>query len=126
MARPTKYSDAIANAICDTLQVGGTRTAAVGIAGITYETFLNWIERNLDFRSAVTRAEAEAEMRYTEAIAKAAKGTEDSPGDWRAAEAWLKRRRREDWGDAIKQEVSGDADKPLTVKVVSGVSMADL
>ncbi len=35
--------------------------------------------------------------------------------DWRAALEILKRRRREEWGDAIKQEVSGPGGKPIEV-----------
>jgi hypothetical protein len=38
---------------------------------------------------------------FTAIIAKAAKGTPQVPGDWRAAESWLKRRRRAEWGDSL-------------------------
>jgi len=44
--------------------------------------------------------------------------------DWRAAESWLKRRRKTDWGDS--QEITGNPDKPLFVKIISGVKMEDL
>ena len=109
MARPTKYSDGIAKGICDALQVGATRTAASGSVGITRETFLQWVERYPLFSDAVTRAEAKAELRFTTTLAKAAQGSEDTPGDWRAAEAWLKRRRREEWGDNIAVRTDREA-----------------
>lgn len=34
--------------------------------------------------------------------------------DWKAAESWLKRRRRQDYGDNV--EIGGDAEKPLVIK----------
>ncbi len=39
--------------------------------------------------------------------------------DWRAALEILKRRRREDWGDAIKQEVSGPGGEPIEVNAAA-------
>lgn len=101
MARRSKYTETLAKGICDALQVGATRTAASGAAGISRETFATWLERYPTFLDDVTRAEAKAELRFTTALAKAAQGTESEPGDWRAAESWLKRRRRQDWGDSI-------------------------
>ena len=101
MARPTKYSETLAKGICDALQVGATRKASAEAVGIDYNTFLRWVARFDSFATDVTRAEAKAELRFTTALAKAAQGTESEPGDWRAAESWLKRRRRQDWGDSI-------------------------
>ena len=111
MARPTKYSAAMRNAICNQLKTGCTRTAAAESLGIGYETFRRWMSDYEEFWGAVTRAEAEAEAMFTATIAQAAKGTEKEPGDWRAAESWLKRRRRAEWGDNIThradREVAG-------------------
>lgn len=101
MARPTKYSKAMAEAICKRLQMGSTRMAASESLGIDYDTFRNWMRDNSEFFAAVTRAESECEAAMTACITKAARGTPGQPADWRAAESWLKRRRRNEWGDNI-------------------------
>ena len=101
MARPTKYSKARSEAICKALQIGATRTAAAESNGIEYETFRQWMIDNLEFSAAVTHAESQAELMYSATMYKAAKGTAEIPGDWRAAESWLKRRRRHEWSDNI-------------------------
>jgi hypothetical protein len=126
MARPTKYNAEKATQICDALKIGATRKAAVRHAGIDYQTFLNWLGRYSSFSSEVASSEAMAELRFTSTLAAAAQGSEGKPGDWRPALEWLKRRRREEWGDHIRQEVTGDASRPLTVKILNGVTMDDL
>ena len=113
MARPTKYSDAIAKGIYNALQAGATRTAASGAVGIGRDTFLEWMKRYPAFSDGVTCAEAKAELRFTTTLAKAAEGTDEVPGDWRAAESWLKRRRREDWGDNIAVAADKEAARIL-------------
>jgi len=102
MARPTKYSNEKAKTICDALKIGATRSAAVGNAGIDYQTFLNWRARYSSFSSDVDHSEALAELRFTSTLAAAAQGSAEKPADWRAALEWLKRRRRAEWGDNVK------------------------
>ena len=99
MARPTKYTEDIVKRICDALAEGCTRRAAYGSVGIDQTTFLAWIERYSDFSNSVTLAEAEAEAKFTKSLWKSATGYNS---DWRAAESWLKRRRREEWGDNVQ------------------------
>ena len=101
MARPSKYNEGLAKAITDALKAGSTRMAAAEYVGVNYETFRRWMNDNIDFYALVTRAESEAEVMFTSTLAKAARGTSTVPGDWRAAESWLKRRRRGEWGDSI-------------------------
>lgn len=113
---PTKYSDALAAVICQKLSVGSTRTAAAESSGIHRDTFANWMASRSAFFHAVTRAEAEAEEKFIRTIALAAKGTADVPGDWRAAESWLKRRRRDDWGDSVRAEHSGPGGGPIAIE----------
>lgn len=125
MAAPSKFTPARQRAILDGLRVGMTRTAAVSRAEITLQTLGEWIEDNLEFSLAVTRAEAEAEARFTSVMEKAAQPHEvvetttttndkgevvtkeviRSEFDWKAAESWLKRRRRADWGDNVAIDV---------------------
>ena len=83
--------------------------AAAESLGIGYETFRRWMSDYEEFWGAVTRAEAEAEAMFTAVIAKAARGTDKEPGDWRAAESWLKRRRRVEWGDNITHRADREA-----------------
>ena len=99
MARPSKYNESLVTAICNALEAGATKTAAAESNGVEYETFRRWMFSKVEFHALVIRAEAKAEMRFTATITKAAQGTKDIPGDWRAAESWLKRRRRAEWGD---------------------------
>lgn len=72
VARPTKYNDERAKTICDNLRIGCTRRASFGSAGINHDTFAEWLKRFPVFSEAVTRAEDEAEKRYTGTIAQAA------------------------------------------------------
>ena len=97
MARPTKYDPARVKRVCQCLQDGGTRKAACEAAGVDAASLARWLARYADFADAIAHAEADAENAMVRVIHKAAIG-----GDWRAAENWLKRRRREDWGDNEK------------------------
>jgi hypothetical protein len=116
VARPTKYTPERVKAITDALVSGSTRTAACGNGDITLETLADWMSRYPEFSVTVTRAEAKAELRFTNTLAAAAAGTDEVPGDWRAAESWLKRRRRDDWGDTVKSEISGPSGEAIRVR----------
>jgi hypothetical protein len=109
VGRPTKYTAATIKKITDALKAGNTRTAAVGAAGIDYTTFCDWLRDYPQFSQAVIRAEHEAEAGYVEVLKKAA-----ANGDWRAAESWLKRRRREDWGDNVAIDVDAEVARTLS------------
>ena len=93
MARPTKYSTGRAEAICGYLRIGATRTASVAAAGVSYDAFRRWIKSNPEFSLSVTQAEAECAVAMTKVIWNAALA-----GEWRAALAWLERRRPQEWG----------------------------
>lgn len=119
--RPTKFNDARMNSICQALRDGCTVTSAVAATGIAESTYFEWLHQFTDFSEAVTRAKAESENFYVAALHTAAKPrrvvetvtttdvdgnetsrvTEREEFDWRAAESWLKRRRREVWGDTL-------------------------
>ena len=83
------------NCLLEALRKGNTRRAACAVADVTPETFYVRLRENLTFSDDVTRAENEAEAFYAGVLKTAA------PDDWRAAESWLKRRRRDDWGDRL-------------------------
>jgi len=81
--------------------MGATRMAAAEANDINYDTFREWMAHKPEFSVLVTRAESQAELMFTSTLYKAAKGTDKSPSDWRAAESWLKRRRRHEWSDNV-------------------------
>jgi hypothetical protein len=106
--RPSKRTPETEERLFEALRGGCTRRAACAHAGITLQTLLNWEQAAIDgdpdyfdFLDQLTRAEDQAEALFTSVILKAAER------DWKAAESWLKRRRRDEWGDNVKQEVSG-------------------
>lgn len=94
--RKTKRTPELEEKIFEQLQLGCTRRAACAVAGISEETFYCWMREIPEFSELVVAAENQAEAGFTNVIQKAA-----AAGDWRAAESWLKRRRRDDYGDSV-------------------------
>jgi hypothetical protein len=90
----------VEKAILDALAVGATRTAAFEAAGVARSKISVWMARFGTFRDAVIRAEAQAELRATITVRQAYDG-----GDWRAAFAWLERRRHAEWGKVDRLEI---------------------
>jgi hypothetical protein len=99
MARPTKLTPQVEAAIMQALRGGMTRTAAAESNGIPRETMSRWMARFVTFRHAVATAEAQAEVRATITLRQAGET------DWRAALAWLERRRSADWGKVDRLEI---------------------
>ena len=92
MARNTKRTPVLEEAILRALRAGSTRAAAAEYVGVDRTQLWRWMRDDAAFRNECLRAEAEAEIAYTGILRKAA------TDDWRAAFAWLERRRSEDWG----------------------------
>lgn len=101
MARPTKLTAAREAAILNALRAGSTRTAAAEANDIPRETLSRWIAHNVTFRHAVLAAEADAELRMLVTVRQAAEK------DWKAALAWLERRRPDDWARQDRVEIIG-------------------
>ena len=95
MPRPSKYDDAKAEKIATLLRGGCTRKDAVGSIGVDYTTFLRWLSNNAGFARLVGSAESFAAVKMTTIVTLAA------DKDWKAALEWLKRRRRDEWGDSV-------------------------
>lgn len=72
------------------------------MADISSPTFYRMLEDDA-FRSAVEKAEAEAEAAHITVIAKAASG-----GTWQASAWWLERRKHEDYAQRSKVDMSID------------------
>lgn len=107
--RPIKLHPEIIDAITQSLSIGATYRDAAEVAGIAYQTFLNWMAQGEVAKSGIFRdlfdrvrqAEAEARLNFTGVIAKSA-----NDGDWRAALEFLKRRDRVNWGDYSRQDIA--------------------
>ena len=122
MARPTKYSEELAAAICKDIERGNTIRVAYTVNGVPERTFYDWVERYPQFAQAVKVAESKAESLHVGNIVR-----EATAGQWTASAWWLERRRHDDWRKPVeRQEISGPEGKDLTVKVLKGVSMEDL
>lgn len=100
--RPTKFDQHTADRIVAALKAGNTLRASARYVGVTEDTLLNWRKRYSAFSALIDQSEASAEVMYAAVLAKAAQ-----EGDWRAAMAWLERRRSDDWRERKTQEVTG-------------------
>ncbi len=105
MARPTKYDDKKAEQIATLLRSGCTRKDSAGSVGISPDTLVRWVRSNADFAALIESAEAYAAVKMTTLLTAAA------ATEWRAALEWLKRRRREEWGDSADITSGGETIK---------------
>ena len=125
MARPSKFTPEVTETIIKALQIGATYKDAAEAAGVDYDTYNEWIKagkaaksgRFSEFSEAVRKAEAQARLNYLSTIAQAA-----AKGDWKAAEAFLKRRDRANWGDVVDVTSGGQA---LTIKIIKASDDTD-
>jgi hypothetical protein len=99
MARPSKLTAATQAAILTALRGGMTRTAAAESNGVDRTQLWRWMARFATFRNAIMQAEAQAEVRATITLRQAGET------DWKAALAWLERRRHADWGKVDRVEI---------------------
>ena len=120
--RPTKLTPEVQAKVCQALAGGNTRSASAYYAGIRVSALKNWMVWGLKgrepyrtFVAAVRKAEADCEARNVAVIQQAARGTADEKPDWKAAAWWLERRKRRQYGQNIKAEVSGS----LKVEVIT-------
>lgn len=100
MAPRSKLTPEARAKILSALRAGMTRSAAAGLAGAHKSQMTRWCERFATFATECDIAEAEAEARFTAVVTKSA-----HEGNPKIALQWLKRRRREDWGDSQQADV---------------------
>ena len=105
--RPTKYTPERVAKIIHALKLGNYRCVAANYAGITYETFNEWMKAKVEFSEQVIAAETEAEVLVV--------GKLRSNDDWRANMEWLARRNPERWSKQEKHQVTGAEGAPLTI-----------
>jgi transposase len=124
MGRPTKLNDQVQEAIVTAVRAGNYVETAASAAGISVQTFYNWMERGeadkdqdrdspfVGFFEAVEKAKAESEKIDLDHIAKAA-----GEGSWQAAAWRLERRFPDKWGknDRMKIEHAGKIGRDVEV-----------
>jgi len=115
--RKDKLTPEVQQKLIEAIKEGNYYEAACAYAGISYQTFLNWLERGkreksgkfFEFFEAVTRAEAEAERKIVKMWIEAI------PEDWRAARDFLERRYPDRWGKKDHLNLSGDVGVKITI-----------
>ena len=116
--RPSKRTDERIERILSAIRAGNTIRAACGAGGISVETFASWRRSDPQLRDDVMAAEAAAEFIAVNAL------RDGFADDWRAAQAWLERRRPEDWGRAdrlrLEAATGAGADRPLRITLDLG------
>ena len=93
----SKYGQETTDRIIQALRAGNTRRASCGYAGISEDTFANWLKGHSEFAEAVKKAESDAEVRNVAIIQKAADTT------WQAAAWWLERKHKAEWSSRVEQ-----------------------
>lgn len=101
MARPSKLTPKMAEAILKVLLNGNTRSAAAVSVGIPRETLSRWAARSFTFRQQILAAEARAEVRCVTTIMSAIEDGSTANAQW-----WLERRRHQEWGRIERVEVT--------------------
>lgn len=112
--RPSKYTAEVVERICYSLSQGNTRTTAAICAGISKETFYQYLNEFPDFSDAIKRAEEQAVEHYVNVIHTASTQT------WQAAAWYLERRRKEDFGKQDKVDITTNG------KDINGMSVEDM
>ena len=112
MARPTKLTPEVQEAICDAIRHGATYWAAAESAGVSYAAFNEWRKdkrpKYIKFFNAVQQANADGQLDLLAKLEQAGKN------DWRAAAWILERRHRKDYGANV--DVTTD-NKPVNITV---------
>ncbi len=107
MARKSKYTPDVVDKIVQAIRLGSTYALASQYAGITYETFNEWMKNKPEFSFAIKEAEGKAAATWLARIEDAAKS------QWQAAAWKLERRYPQDYGRTVQDhnvdmKVSGD------------------
>lgn len=109
-APPTAWTvrtDKALEAILDALSVGCTRRAAAARGGISEATLIRWEDDDENVANLIRQAADLCEARMTQLL------TAGADNDPRWALEWLKRRRKDDYGDAFIAELRDKTDEQL-------------
>ena len=98
--------------------------AYLGIAETTFYAWMRKAKEDIEankktiytqFSQSIKEAEAKAEMRHLQTIAKAA-----TEGNWQASAWFLKTKHRDRWSERQEVTLQGDPEKPLEIKTQWG------
>ena len=125
----TKLTPEVQDRIVVALRAGNYQETAALYAGISAKTFYEWLNRGesddpkeaafRNFREAVEKAKADAEVRDVALIDKAA-----HDGSWQAAAWKLERKFPQKWGRVNRTEISGPEGAPVKVEVDARETLA--
>lgn len=116
--RKTKRIPEIEKRILDALRTGSSQKDALDAAGVSVPTFHEWRHKFPEFAEAVTRAEGQCATVMAATMYQAAREAKD----WRAAESWLKRRRRSEWGDSLDIDLRKLSDEELIARAAAALA----
>ncbi len=140
--RPSKLTKETAERILSFVRLGSYVETAAAAAGISKQTFYDWLKQAAALRARIERAKANGEpaqeltaherrlMAFPDAVEKAAAEGElgdiatikqASSNNWQAAAWRLERKSPDRWGrrDTVRQEVSGPGGDPVKAEVVT-------
>jgi len=120
MGRTTKLNPELQERIVQAITAGNDNVVSAAYAGIGERTFYRWMEDGdqaasgamWQFRQAVLKAQADAEVRNVAIVEQAATRS------WQAAAWWLERKHNARWGRKERQEISGPDGSPLQVSLM--------
>jgi len=108
---PTKRTPEARAKILEAIRLGSTYELAANYAGMSYQTFNEWVKDDLEFSDAVKEAEGEAALKWLKKIESAA-----NQGNWFAAAWKLERRYPNQYGKTVSQtELTGKDGGPIPV-----------
>ena len=121
--RRLKLTPELIEQVVTAIRLGNYAQTACELVGIGTTTYYRWLEMAekpsnpqiyREFRDAIKRAEAEAEVRTVARIMRAA-----DDGTWQASAWYLERKHPEKWGknEKIRQEITGIDGAPVEVKI---------
>lgn len=103
-----KYGEDMTNEIVKHLETGMGRVDSCILAGISYETFTEWMKKP-EFSEAIKKAETRNKQRNAVIVQKAAEKS------WQAAAWWLERKYRDEF--AKRDEITGVGGQSLFEKI---------
>ena len=109
----TKYTEDKVLQITTLLKAGATIKMACKIAGISRQTFYNWMRKHRDFELKVNQAIVESEMMALNLILSHAER------DWKAAAWFLERRFPDEWGKTTRIETETEGGSKIIVRFAS-------
>jgi transposase len=124
--RQTKLTPEVQDRIVAALRAGNYQETAARYAGISEDTFYEWLKRGKEepgsayseFSEAVEKAKADAEVRDVALIDKAA-----HDGSWQAAAWKLERKFPNKWGRVNRTEISGPDGAAVKVDIDAKASL---